>query len=174
MSAQGESAPGKTPTGREFAWKVHAALDTWTGRVDTKASITLAIQSASFGFVVTQSDPDKRFAELAGLSAVLYGLGLAALLLAVLLALRVVVPQLNRRKSKQNWQTNMVYFGHLRHWDPANLGNALRQEQPYEDQLARQLVEMSEIAWRKHAVLQWSLASYVAAASLLVAAALVA
>ena len=50
----------------------------------------------------------------------------------------------------------MIYFGHLRHWKPADLAKQLKAKQAYEEQLAAQLVAMSKIAWKKHARLQWS------------------
>src|SRR3954454_8490903 len=50
------SPPRSDPYGGlDFAWRVHGALDAWTGKVDTKASITLAIESAVLGFVLTLS-----------------------------------------------------------------------------------------------------------------------
>lgn len=152
---------------RDFAWRVHGALDTWTGRVDTKASIVLAVESAAFAFVVTQSDPGKRFNDLHGAAYWFYLVGIVALLAAILLALRVVMPQLKRRQSAKTWRKNMIYFGHLRHWDPDDLARALERGAQPEAQLARQLVAMSTIAWKKHARLQWSLGLLVAAMALL-------
>jgi hypothetical protein len=158
--------------GSEFAWRVHDALDSWTAKVDTKASIALAIESAAFGFVVTLSAKEEVLASLHGWRHVLYAGGLGLMLFAVVLALSVVMPQLNRRRAAREWQDNMVYFGHLRHWDAAQLAERLGDANApeYEAQLARQLVAMSKIAWRKHAWLQWSLVSLVAAASMLVVA----
>lgn len=80
------------------------------------------------------------------------------------------MPQLGRRKARRNWSTNMIYFGHLRRWNPDALATELSSEPPTTTQLARQLVEMSKIAWRKHAWLQWSLASLFVASVLLVIA----
>jgi len=144
----------------DFAWRVHTALDSWTGKVDAKASITLAIESAILGFVISLSKKGERFAGLSGASEHWYNAGLVCLLAAVLCALLVVFPQLKRRKSKREWHGNMIYFGHLRHWDPDDLAMALKSKRADEKQLARQLVTMSEIAWRKHARLQWSIAFF--------------
>jgi hypothetical protein len=143
--------------GLDFGWRVHGALDSWTGKVDTKASITLAIESAVLGFVVTLSKDGERLARLTGASKTWYYAGLVALSAAVLSALRVVMPQLKRRRARREWRGNMIYFGHLRRWDSADLAVALRSKQVYEAQLAKQLVVMADIAWKKHARLQWSI-----------------
>jgi hypothetical protein len=159
LGAVTHNADEKDPHGGlDFAWHVHSALDSWTGKVDSKASITLAIESATVGFVLTLSKKGQRLAGLEGASSVGYHVGLACLLIAVLFSLLVVVPQLRRRQARGEWRKGMVYFGHLRHWDPAELASALKAKQKYEDQLANQLVTMSKIAWRKHARLQWSIA----------------
>jgi hypothetical protein len=73
--------------GLDFAWRVHGALDSWTGKVDTKASITLAIESAILGFVLSLSKKGERLAGLDGASHVAYHVGVACLLVAVLFAL---------------------------------------------------------------------------------------
>lgn len=154
--------------GVEFAWRVHSALDTWTGKVDSKASISLAIEIAVIGFVITLSTKDGPLVGLTGSDLCFYRIALGFLVLSVLLSMLAVVPQLNRRQAKKNWRSGMVYFGHLRHWDPKELEKAL--EAPAKRQLADQLVAMSRIAWRKHAWLQWSLISLVVGAALLLAA----
>jgi hypothetical protein len=143
--------------GLDFGWRVHTALDSWTGKVDTKASITLAIESAILGFVITLSKKGERLAGLEGWSDSWYQIGIACLVAAVLFALLVVFPQLRRRQSKREWHSHMIYFGHLRHWEAGNLAAALKSKRTDEKQLAAQLVTMSQIAWRKHARLQWSI-----------------
>jgi hypothetical protein len=169
-----EAIAGRSSTaggGIEFAWRVHGALDSWTGKVDTKASIALAIESAMFGFAVTLSRENGPFAGLHGRGQAGYYIGLGLILVAVFFALLVVVPQLNRRKSKKGWEGNMIYFGHLRHWDPDELCHALSKQRDDEGQLARQLVAMAKIAWRKHSLLQISLVVLVLAIVDLVAVA---
>jgi hypothetical protein len=170
LVAQTVSADRDPYGGLDFGWRVHGALDSWTGKVDTKASITLAIESATLGFVLTLSKKGERLADLDGLSSVSYHVGIGCLLAAVLFALLVVMPQLKRRQAKRDWRKGMIYFGHVRHWDPGELAGALKSEQVYEAQLATQLVAMSKIAWRKHALLQWSIGFLTAGAlSLLLA-----
>jgi hypothetical protein len=159
VEAMSEATPTKPESseGVDFAWKVHDALDSWTGKVDTKASIALAIESALVGFVITLSSKGERLFGLHGYRVNLDRIGLVLLTASVVLALAVVIPQLGRRKAKQNWSSNMIYFGHLRRWDPQQLATALSTGVATETQLALQLVTMSKIAWRKHAWLQWSL-----------------
>jgi hypothetical protein len=151
------NSPDLRREGLDFGWRVHGALDAWTGKVDTKASIALALESAIFGFVVSRTDDGRQFDALSGVNECWFYGGLVLVLAAALFALAAVMPQLNRRQSRQQWRSNMIYFGHLRHWDPADLQKALVVDLPQEEQLARQLVAMSKIAWRKHAALQYSL-----------------
>lgn len=143
--------------GDDFAWKVHEALDSWTGKVDTKASIAVAIEAAIAGFVITLSTNGGPLSGLRGYRADFDYCGLVLLAASVVASLAVVMPQLSRLKARRTWRSNMIYFGHLRRWDPDTLAEALSSEIPTTTQLARQLVEMSKIAWRKHAWLQWSL-----------------
>jgi hypothetical protein len=77
------------------------------------------------------------------------------------------MPQLNRREAKRDWRKGMIYFGHLRHWSPADLAKQLTRKQVYEEQLAAQLVAMSRIAWKKHARLQWSVGFLILGAAFL-------
>jgi hypothetical protein len=118
--------PHDAAGGPEHAWRVHGALDSWTGKVDSKASTVLAIESAVLAFVITLTEPGKAFHDLHGAERVCHRAGLVLLIAAVALALAVVVPQLNRRASRRDWHTNTIYFGHLRHWDPDALADTLR------------------------------------------------
>lgn len=152
----------------EFGWRVHGLLDNWTGKVDNKASIVLAIESAAFAFVVTQTTEGKVFADPGGVGFWVFRLGLGLLLAAIALALLVVLPQLNRRKSTNDWAKNSIYFGHLRHWNPDDLAKQLPEQAAHQrEQLARQMVAMSKIAWRKHIWLQGSLTALAGAVVLL-------
>lgn len=151
----------------DFAWKVHGLLDTWTAKVDAKASISLAIEVAVFGFVISLSKEHGVLSNLTGAQLFMYVIGVGLLVISMLLAVFVVFPQLARFKSKKEWQKNMIYFGHLRHWDPVKLAKALPEDGLSKDQLARQLVTMSKIAWRKHVWLQCSLGALVSGSLLL-------
>jgi len=153
--------------GADFAWKVHDALDSWTAKVDTKASIVLAIEAALAGFVITLSNKGDRLAGLHGYRVDLDRIGLGFLVASVLFSLAIVWPQLGRRKAKRNWSSNMIYFGHLRRWDPDKLASELAEGVPNVSQLALQLVTMSKVNWRKHVWLQWSLLCLVVGSGLL-------
>jgi hypothetical protein len=166
-----EESPPKGE-GLEYAWKVHAALDSWTGKVDSKASITLALESAILGFVLSLSKDGERFDDLHGAPFYWMRAGLVCLSLAVFCSLMVVMPQLRRLQSRRIWRSNTVYFGHLRHWDPVDLAVHLRSAQIREKELARQLVTMSQIAWKKHSRLQISLMLLLLAAACLAIAVL--
>ena len=156
----------------EFGWRVHGLLGEWTGKVDAKASIVLAIESAGFAFVVTQTNKGKVFAALEGWR--LWGLrvALGCLIASAALSLLVVLPQLNRKQSKREWKANTIYFGHLRKWNPDDLARAMSASTTQPDQLARQMVAMSKIAWRKHSWLQGSLALLVIAVLILLGVAI--
>jgi hypothetical protein len=160
--------------GVDYGWRVHGALDSWTGKVDTKASISLAIESATVGFVLTLTKQGERLHGLDGLADVAAKLGIGCLLFAIVCAVSVVMPQLDRKNAKKPevWQENTVFFGHLRHWDAADLTTKLSEHADEERQLARQLVVMSQIAWRKHERLQWSLSLFLAGGVLTVLAVL--
>lgn len=148
-------------TAEEQAWKVHGALDAWTAKVDTKASITLGLASAVLAFALTQSQHDNGLADLQGAAHTSYIMGIALVVLAIAFALWVVFPQLRRwgtRRRSDEWKDNTIYFGHLRHWDPDRLARHLEdRELPHKQQLAAQMVRMSRIAWKKHSRLQMSL-----------------
>lgn len=146
----------QTPS-TEFAWKIHDGLSDWTARVDIKASIALAIEAAIVGFVVTLASGTGPLAHSTGWAAWTLDTGAAALALSVMLSIIVVFPQLWGRKAKREYKDNFIYFGHLRHWESTELEHRLSDDMVGLDQLARQLVNMSNIVWRKHVWLQWSL-----------------
>ena len=154
---------------------MHSALDAWTGKVDTKASIALAIESAILGFALTQSEQGKALAGLDGAANSWYHVGLALVVVAIACALWVVFPRLRRwqtRRAADEWRGNTIYFGHLRHWNPDELAAALDNAfLSHGDQLAAQLVRMSRIAWSKHAWLQVSLVALALGTAVLLAVA---
>lgn len=162
------SKPSQPETGTsDFAWRVHDAVGDWTARVDTKASIALAIETAAAGFVITLATGDGILAQTSGWSSGLLGVGSCLLVLSVAVAIGVVFPQLRARKTKEESKENFIYFGHLRHWQPADLEKRLGAANPLGlTQLSVQLVNMSKIAWRKHVTLQWSLALFLVAVML--------
>jgi hypothetical protein len=143
-------------SGEAFAWKVHGALQDWTAKVDTKASIVMTLETALLSGVVAFS----RLQTSRPLGwALLHNCGLVLLFASIVLAGAVVFPQLSRHNSNKSWQNQFVYFGHLRQWEPAALAEALADREPNVSlrMLSDQLVTMSRIAWGKHILVQWSL-----------------
>lgn len=170
------SQPPRTPASAtspdpvENAWKIHAALVDWTGKVDSKASFALALESAVLGGIVTLTTGDRPLAGLIGrLPLALFWSGIAALVVAVLTVMVVVRPRVRGKEAKRERRDNFIYFGHLRHWKPADLQTALEQRDIL-PVLSRQLVAMSMIAWHKHRWLQWSLTLAVIGTGLVAAA----
>jgi hypothetical protein len=118
--------------------------------VDTKASIVLAIETAVLGFIISLSSKGRPLSALQGDDLRIYRTGLFFVGLGILMALAAVIPQLGRRRAKQEWQKNLIYFGHPRHWDADKLAKALSEPTSRHRQMAEQLVQMSKIGWQKH------------------------
>lgn len=140
----------------DAAWKIHAALIDWTGKVDTKASFALTIESALLAGVVTLSGEGRVFYHLSGWAVFWYVLGIVLLVTAVLCAIWVVRPRLRDANLKNEAPKNVIYFGHLRHLTAEAVQDRL-QDSSLLPVLSKQLVEMSKIAWTKHKIVQWSL-----------------
>ncbi|MGH3695157.1 MAG: Pycsar system effector family protein [Pseudonocardiaceae bacterium] len=144
-------------SGVEFAWKVHGALQDWTAKVDTKASIVMTLETALFSGMLafTRSQVSAYPRNWSSF----HHCGLVLLFVSIVLAGAVVFPQLHRRDSTKSWSNKLVYFGHLRLWEPSALTEALASAQPEINlrMLSDQLVAMSRITWRKHVLVQWSL-----------------
>lgn len=140
----------------DTAWKIHSALIDWTGKVDTKASFALSIESALLVGVVTLSTADRAFAALSGWSLVWYVLGITLIVLGVGCAAWVVRPRLRSANASLESHRNFIYFGHLRELTPAVVQDHL-ENSPILPVLSKQLVEMSKIAWTKHRFVQVSM-----------------
>lgn len=130
----------------------------------------LGLETAVFAALVFLRGDTQRLAVLnntmAGIAFTASGVLLVA---SMLLTLWVVAPIVNRKAAHANWSTNYIYFGHLRKWKPTDLEQALETE-PVLPVLARQLVVMSDIAWKKHERVQWSvMTSLVGGVALIVA-----
>ncbi|WP_030380148.1 MULTISPECIES: Pycsar system effector family protein [unclassified Streptomyces] len=139
----------------DTAWRIHAALADWTGKVDAKAGFALTLESAVLGAVIAVSGSRHR-PELDGtLPVILLWLGAGLLALAALASVSVVGPRL-RTPAGHDWREHFVYFGDLRHWAPEHLAEKLADTSPLES-LSRQIVSMSRIAWTKHQRVQQSL-----------------
>ncbi|MEU3418626.1 Pycsar system effector family protein [Streptomyces murinus] len=140
---------------RETAWKVHDAVMDWTGKVDAKAAFALTLESAILAGVAAVAASDHRFARQGGAVGVLLWLGVALLVAGTALAVLVVTPRVRSKHVAAEASTNFVFFGHLQHWTPQDLEQALESQDPL-PMLSRQLVVTSKIAWRKHVYVKWS------------------
>ena len=159
MIRRRSAAKPESSAGVDFGWRTHAAITDWTAKVDTKASIILSISGVLLGFCVTLSTNKRVLAGLEGWHLMVERIGLVGLASGVVLAGLVVMPRLNRRKSKKIWKKNFIYFGHLRHWEPEKLRKELAVLSVGKelDVLSEQLVSTSKIAWFKHSCLQLSI-----------------
>ena len=155
-----------TPSPAETAWKIHDAVQDWTGKVDVKASFALTIESALLAVILTLSTGQHRLTHLPGGSEALYIAGLVLVIAGALAAVWAVTPHLRARNLGNEWQSNFVFFGHLKDWPPEQLEAALA-ERDVLPMLSRQLVTMGKIAWVKHRLLQASLAAAVVGSVLL-------
>lgn len=140
----------------ETAWRIHAAIMDWTGKVDSKASITLALESAVVVAAFSFSDSGQFFAQRRGWENYLYLGGLAFLGVAIILVGSVVMPMLRSRQAAEEAPEDFIFFGHAMHWDAEDLADKLR-EVDMVPVLSRQIVRASQLAWRKHRRLQLSL-----------------
>lgn len=141
----------------EDAWRIHAAIVDWTGKVDSKASFALALESAVLGVIVTLAGKGRRLSELDSYwETRLFWAGVGLLVAALLVVVTVVAPRLRSLRSRSEWRTNYIYFGHLRKWEPQDLERALIRGD-HLPAVSRNVVTMSKIAWRKHRRLQLSL-----------------
>jgi len=141
----------------DVAWRIHAAIADWTGKVDSKASFALAIESAVMVGIINMTSDGRRLADIGGwFGLMIFWLGVSLLIAGILTVVTVVRPRLRRDKIADEWKDNFVYFGHLRRWKPEDLAVAL-EERELLPVLSRQLVHMSDIAWTKHRRLQTSM-----------------
>lgn len=157
----------------EFGWRVHNALESWTGRADLKASILLAFQGGAFIFGITFWDVLIKDVVRPWLQVALAAT--AVLVLAMVATAAVVVPVLGpRRRLREARPRSLVYFGHLRLWEPEDLARAMRDLtiRDETEMLSAQLIAMSRLTWRKHRLIQLSVALTVLALLLVTAVAL--
>lgn len=160
-----------------FAWRVHGAQESWTAKVDIKASIVLALDGVVLAAVITGHNKGGVFSQLEGWRNIFQGVAGGLILLGLALAGAVVRPALgSSREHKLVHRNHLIYFGHLRHWkgQPENFAAHLRAWTPEDEteQLAEQLLNMSQRNWWKHRLLQLALYTSGVAAILLVLTAL--
>ncbi|MFF7360217.1 Pycsar system effector family protein [Streptomyces sp. NPDC008125] len=140
------------------AWRLHASLADWIGRIDAKASFALTIESAVLAGVGALAGTHHGVGDLSGwwARAALW-IGVAALALAALAAVSAVVPRAGTRRMEPPGPDDYLFYGHIRRWTPHDLAEHLSRADPL-SALTNQLVIMSDIAWVKHRRVQHSLA----------------
>jgi hypothetical protein len=178
MRRRGEPppAPQPPPAAVEFAWKVHAAQEAWTAKVDGKAAIVLSLETAVLAALFAVESPRLLLGRLVGWHSVLADTGVGLHVIAVALAAAAVIPLLGRtREHKVEHANNAIYFGHLRHWRHDQLSDRLRHLSPDDElqQLGRQLVALSRRNWRKHRNLQLSMLAALVGSALIGTAVLI-
>jgi hypothetical protein len=174
--SQGAGAAAPTErdrTGVDFGWHVHEAVQGWTASVDGKASIVLVVESAVAGaatraLITTNGELHKAI----GLHLACAIVAVILLVLGVACSLWVVFPRLERSRTHRLAANGLIYFGHLREREIDDIAHALAELTPEQErrQLASQLRVTGNVAWRKHAWLQGSLACFAAGSLLLVVA----
>lgn len=133
----------------DTAWRIYSILVDWIGKFDTKASFALTIESAVLVAITALSGGGRRLGKIDGFALWVFYFGVAALAVGAILAISVVSPLWRRGKVRAESHDNFVFYGHIRHWDPADLATALRERDAL-PMLTRQLVTLSDIAWSKH------------------------
>lgn len=158
--------PVRGPSAVETAWRIHTGVAEWTGRVDVKASVLLTLEMAVLVGLVTLTT-SSRGAPNGALAGPLWA-GALFVAAGVICAVLVVMPRMRGRRMAAEAADNFIYFGHLRLWDPVRLAEAFHRDAL--DVLARDVVVNSGIAWRKHRLLQLSIAFALAGVLLLLLA----
>ncbi len=146
-------------------WQIHAAQVDWTGKVDAKATFALTLQAGLLAAAVVLL-PDMK----TGLE---YGLMAAAgafIFVGAVFAAMVVTPQLRSKSVSAEARSNYIYFGHARGWHARKLVKHLRKHD-ISEQIARQIIVMADIAWKKHRRVAVSVWLSVLGGALLIAAA---
>ena len=86
------------PDPLDTAWRIHASVADWTGKVDTKASFALTLESAILAGVIAAATDGKALGDGSDPAAfLLYWIGVGLLLIAAFTCLSVVMPQLRGR-----------------------------------------------------------------------------
>jgi hypothetical protein len=154
----------------DTAWRIHGALTDWTGKVDAKASFALTLETAVLAGIITLTGSGHHLHALHGFATLtFFWIGIVLLVGSGLASASVVLPQVRRSKVDPEADQNFIFFGHLKSWTPGDLETAL-QSRDVLPVLSRQLVVMSKIAWKKHAMVQISMTAALVASVLLLVA----
>ncbi|MEU8945311.1 Pycsar system effector family protein [Streptomyces sp. NPDC048489] len=141
----------------ETAWRIQAAVADWTAKADAKASFALTMQSTALAVLGLLTTSKRAGGDLDSTTPrLLLWIGVLLMVAGVSFAAWAISPNLSKERRGPESDDDFLYFGHVRHLDPAVLEAALRDKDPLPS-LSRQVVVMSEIAWNKHRRVQWSL-----------------
>ncbi|MER7645165.1 Pycsar system effector family protein [Streptomyces sp. NPDC126522] len=141
----------------ETAWRIQAAVADWTAKADSKASFALTMQSTALAVLGLLAASRRAGGDLdSTVPRLLLWIGVLLMAAGVGFAAWAISPNLSKERRGPESDDDFLYFGHVRHLDPAVLEAALRDKDPLPS-LSRQVVVMSEIAWNKHRRVQWSL-----------------
>ncbi|MFC8304904.1 Pycsar system effector family protein [Specibacter sp. NPDC057265] len=157
----------------EQAWKIHAAQEGWTARVDTKATFSFTFCSAVIGIAVGLSAKDRLYSGLEnGTAVAFYWVGLIALMAGAVFAIITIIPRLKAADVKASASDNFIYFGHAQHWEADDLAEALKKREIL-PVITRQITVMADIAWQKHQWVQISMWCGTSGGAMLVASGLI-
>jgi hypothetical protein len=147
----------------ESAWRAHAAQEGWAAKVDTKASIFLAVDGVVLSAVLTaRRQEGSHLASLDGWPDDVLTVALVLCGIGGVLAIMLVFPILGGRDPMRS--TGTIYFGDLRRRRVGELAQQLASLS-LEDQftqVSQQLVAMAWRTWLKHRLLQAALTSALA------------
>lgn len=151
----------------ETAWRIHEQQADWTGKVDSKAAFAFTVHSLLLTFAVSlMVEVDRWYVW------VIFSVGGVLLVAGAITAASVVAPQLRRRGLAGQARHDYIYFGHARHWSPADLTTELRTTDAL-PVVVRQITVMADIAWKKHVRVGWSIWLGVVGGVLILAAAVI-
>ena len=143
--------------GIDFAWRVHSAQETWTAKVDAKAAILFTVELVLLAALIAAYGHGRLIGRMHRGPRLIAELGTALAFISSFLVGGAVIPRLGRTVQHKTQRFNhLIYFGHLRHWEPKELQSRLEQLTSADEleQLSRQLVEMGKRNWAKHRWLQ--------------------
>lgn len=142
------------------AWQIYLLVVDWIGKADSKAAFSLSIESAAVAGVIGFSRYGNLLSGIGGWRLVAFTAGLGGMGLAILLSVFAVLPRVGGGSANRVLPHQYVFFGHLRHWAPGELQEALADsDRSTLSSLAEQIVAVSRVAWYKHRLVQASLIS---------------
>lgn len=131
----------------KFAWQIHQAQDSWTGKADIKGSILLAadgtVLSSMIVFHLTAPCPLQ----------FIWVVGIACLGLSAALAGLSIKPRISSSPRKDG--RDVIYFGHLKDLEPNQLDQELKNMDSSTalTAISHQVIVMSRTNWKKHRLL---------------------